>query len=396
MAKKKIQAECKIDQDDYPTLESILSKIDALSPDTPSFDLLIPDRMTFRGRPIWREFQAVILDRLLSKGLVPVERKERAKGKFFKFGRVTIDPSTLRTEPPPIDPVERVPALGPLAKNTTRLHPRRAFFPDLAASKLGGTFLWPRSEPWPRCDDPRHQTIRRQRRLLTDGICPLLVGVVQLNARDFPEIPFRRGADLLQLLWCPAPEAVHDDAYFPKLFAYWRNSKKVNDPLSAHPLPDYVDGMFNYFPVSCQFFPETVKEFPGPAALYELPEDNEIHKVRETDEDFWSLYQFELSTCPGTKLGGHPCWSQGDDAPVCDCGREMEFLLQLFDWEYTNTDDHQRWIPLADRWALKKWRKNPAAEAALRPPYFEFGHTAYYFFICPKCRERPVRFVHQR
>jgi hypothetical protein len=74
----------------------------------------------------------------------------------------------------------------------------------------------------------------------------------------------------------------------------------------------------------------------------------------------------------------------------------MEFLLQLCDWEYTNMDSTRRWIPLADCWAVVEWQTNPAAEAVLRPPYFDFGHEVYYFFVCPKCPDRPVRFVSQR
>jgi hypothetical protein len=296
-----------------------------------------------------------------------------------------------------MDITERVPALIPLAKTTTRLHPRRVIDSDPAASKIGGTFLWPRAEPWPRCDDPRHQTGVDGRASATDGICPLLVGVVQLNARDFPQVPFRPGTDLLQLLWCPTTEEVHDDAYmFPKVFAYWRDSKAVSDPIHAHPLPDFMETINNHYPISCRFFPEAVSELPKPAGLYLLPNHDEIHAALTADEQVWYQYQDDLCACPSTKLGGHPYWIQNDDTPECACGSKMEFLLQLCDWEYTNMDSTRRWIPLADRWAVDEWRTNPAAEAVLRPPYFDFGHKVYYFFVCPKCPDRPVRFIYQR
>ncbi len=392
-------AKCKIDLASLPTLESVLDRIESLNPGGKSIDLLVPNRMTFRGRLIDRTFsQAVVLNRLLQKGLVPAESERRDDGQLLKLGPPQpLDPSTPRTEPPPMDITECVPALALLAKTTTRLHPRRVIDSDPAASKIGGTFLWPRSEPWPRCDDPRHQTGIDGRASATDGISPLLVGVIQLNARDFPQVPFRPGADLLQLLWCPTTEDVHDNAYlFPKVFAYWRASMAVSDPIETHPLPDFMETINNHYPVSCRFFPEAASELPTPAGLYLLPNRDEIHAALTSDEHVWIQYQDDLCACPSTKLGGHPYWIQNDDTPDCACGSKMEFLLQLCDWEYTNMDSTRRWIPLADRWAVDEWQSNPAAEAVLRPPLFDFGHEVYYFFVCPKCSDRPVRFVYQR
>jgi hypothetical protein len=392
-------AKREINTDDLPSLESMLSRIEALSRGVSSFELFVPRRMTLQGRRVCSPFpEAVALDRLLQKGLVPVGGERQGDGKLLRLEPESpLDPSTLRTEPPPIDITERIPALCPLAKTTIRLHPRRAVVSDLAASKLGGSVLWPRSEPWPRCDDPRHQTGAGGRRSATDDISPLLVGVVQLNARDFPKVPFRPGTDLLQLLWCPTTEDVHHDAYtFPKLFAYWRNSEAVTDPIPAQPLPDFVETISNHFPVSCRFFPESVAELPMPGGLSRLPNRHDIHDALTADESVWYQYQSDLSACPSTKLGGHPYWIQNDDTPVCGCGGKMDFLLQLCDWEYTNTDVSRRWIPLADRWAVDEWKTNAAAEAILRPPCFDFGHEVYYIFVCPRCPDRPVRFIYQR
>jgi hypothetical protein len=392
-------AKRRIDLASLPTLESMLDRIEPLKSGAKATEVSLPNRMTFHGRLIGRTFsQAVVLDRLLQKGLVPVGSERQDDGQLLKLGRPKpLDPSTLRTEPPPIDITERVPTLAPLAKIATRLHPRRAIDSDPAASKIGGVFLWPRSEPWPRCDDPRHQTGVNGRGSATGGVYPMLVGVVQLNARDFPQVPFRPGTDLLQLLWCTTTEDVHDDAYlFPKLFAYWRDSKSVSDPIDAHPLPDFTETTNNHYPISCRFFPETVRELPKPAGLYLLPNHEEIHAALTADERVWYQYQDDLCACPSTKLGGHPYWIQNDDTPDCACGNKMDFLLQLCDWEYTNMGSTRRWIPLADRWAVDERQMNAAAEAVLRPPYFDFGHEVYYIFVCPKCPDRPVRFVSQR
>lgn len=389
----------KVDLSTFPMLESLLQRVESVAIGATSYEVVVPIRLTFHGRRIGHTFaQAVILDRLLNKGLVPVGSVEQDGNRLIKFGNEKpFDPSSLRTVPPPLDIVARVPALGPLAKMTTRLHPRRAAITDPAASKLGGTFLWPKSDPWPRCDDTRHQTGIDARGSATEGVCPLLVGAVQLNARDFPQVPFKPGTDLLQLLWCPTTEDVHDEAcMFPKLFAYWRDSKSVTDPIAAHPLPDFTETIHNHFPVSCRFHPEVVHELPTPAGFYNHPKHDEIHSALVADETIWYQYQGELCACPGTKLGGHPYWIQNDDTPDCVCGERMEFLMQLWDWEYTNMDSTQRWIPPADRWAVKEWRTNPAAEAVLRPPHFDFGHEGYYIFVCAHCPDRPIRFIYQR
>jgi hypothetical protein len=392
-------AKRKIDLSSLQTLESLLDQIESLKPGGKLPELFVPSRMTFYGRRISDTFsQAVVLNRLLQMELVPTGSAEQDGGQLLRLERPKpLDPSALRTEPPAVDITERVPALAPLSRTTTRLHPRRSIDSDPAASKIGGTFLWPRSEPWPRCDDSRHLTGVNGRASVTDGGCPLLVGAVQLNARDFPQLPFRPGTDLLQLLWCPMIEDVHDEAYmFPKLFAYWRDSKAISDPIDTHPLPDFTETIYNHYPVSCRFFPEKVRELPGPAGLYQLPNHDELHAALTADEHVWYQYQDELSACPSTKLGGHPYWIQNDETPDCVCGSRMEFLLQLCDWEYTNTDSTRRWIPLADRWAVDAWRTNPAADAILRPPHFDFGHEVYYIFICPKCPDHPVRFIYQR
>src|SRR5438270_665952 len=68
------------------------------------------------------------------------------------------------------------------------LHPRYSDEPPADGSKVGGTLLWPASEPWPTCDT--HPGLR-------------LVPVLQLRADEFPEVVFPPGKDLLQVLWCP-------------------------------------------------------------------------------------------------------------------------------------------------------------------------------------------------
>src|SRR5947209_6041395 len=106
----------------------MLDRIESLRSGAKSVEVLVPNQMTFHGRRIGRTFsQAVVLNRLLQKDLAPTGSERQDNGQLLTLGRPKpLDPSTLRTAPPPIDITERVPALAPLAKTTTRLHPRRA------------------------------------------------------------------------------------------------------------------------------------------------------------------------------------------------------------------------------------------------------------------------------
>ena len=375
---------------DFPDLEPLIAKIDAIREGVASFEMYMPGRCTYQGHRVCGAVpKAIMLDRFLRRGLVPVRSKPEEDGHTVRFERASSgDVWKPRTEAPSLDITQQIPALTPLVKSTTRLHPRRSTFQDATGSKMGGTFLWPRAEPWPHCDDQRHKDV-------DGGECPSLTALVQLQASDFPEISFRPGADLLQLLWCPPSEdvQVHDDCYIiPRLFAYWRNSKSIADPISSGPLPAFGDSLQNFFPISCRFHPERVDELPTPAGLYELPNHDELHDALTADNDIWYLYQSDLCACPSTKLGGHPYWIQNDDTPTCGCGARMDFLLQLVDWEYTQT---LRWVPKDVRWAVGKERVDPIAEAVLRPPLFDFRHDLYYVFVCRQCSEWPVQLVGQ-
>ncbi len=141
-----------------------------------------------------------------------------------KAGRESaLDLGPKRTTPPPrVDVREALPELAGRARTTVRLHPRRLAKGETrpaGESKLGGTFLWPADEPWPKC---------------TFHEIPW-VGVLQLRAADFPELAFRPGTDLLQLLWCP--QSGHGDYPSPEPVLVWRDSTKITRPLAEFPRP---------------------------------------------------------------------------------------------------------------------------------------------------------------
>lgn len=127
----------------------------------------------------------------------------------------------MRTTPQPfLDATKLVPELGALRKTTVRLHPRRGNVAEPGASKLGGPFLWPASEPWPACE--RH------------GLP--LVCILQLRKSDVPELGFRPGTDLFQLLWCPQDHDSEPSVIVaPRIF--WRKASTIREPLARIPQP---------------------------------------------------------------------------------------------------------------------------------------------------------------
>lgn len=129
-----------------------------------------------------------------------------------------------RTTPPPcIDVLTVLPELANQAKTTIRLHPRPLTAGESLpreASKLGGDLLWPASEPWPFCDE--HQLP--------------WVGVLQLRKNDFPELEFKPGTNVLQVLWCP--QRGHDQyGSTPEPVVVWRDSAQITSVLDDIPAP---------------------------------------------------------------------------------------------------------------------------------------------------------------
>ena len=158
--------------------------------------------------------------------------------------------------PPPAYPVARLFAgIEEYAATATRLHPRRGS-PDPRGSHVGGPLRWPAGESWPSCAAehvvatevplpprlvsrlerlraseparrwPGYQAVlselasrapgfggidRRTRTALYRVARPQpvpspLVAVAQLRAADIPDLRPPDGADLLQVLWCPADQ----------------------------------------------------------------------------------------------------------------------------------------------------------------------------------------------
>ncbi len=68
------------------TLEELLARIEALPHDTRKFELFVPQSITWQGRPIDKSAaMAVVLDKLLDKGLFPDGFELRPNGRRYKY-----------------------------------------------------------------------------------------------------------------------------------------------------------------------------------------------------------------------------------------------------------------------------------------------------------------------
>ena len=324
------------------------------------------------------------------------------------------------TPPPPLDVTTVFPELGPLARPAVRLHPR-AGAPGADDSSLGGPLLWPAGEPWLVCHGQllaewRERIMPEDFRRFRDGEIqdkaelhrivagagridmitgervfllprphqqpPPLVPVVQLYARDVPELPFPHHTDLFQLLWCPNWHAA--PWYGPHPIAVWRSAAQVDQRLAAPPAPRF-DGLDSdlapddYVPRPCVVHPERVVEYP---CRYDLP-DGLVERVKRWDEEEGGgRYRAELSTAPGAKIGGHPRWIQRPEWPACRCGRRMHHLLTIASGEFGSAE---RWTRPADRGA---WAPHGIKLGG--------GGGSLYLFTCTVCPERPLAGVLQR
>ncbi len=291
------------------------------------------------------------------------------------------------TPPPPADVARAAPELRRRARQSVCLHPRPGEG-AADASKIGGTFLWPAAEEWPACEEH-------------DGP---LVAALQLRKEDVPEVGFRRGTDLFQLLWCPHN---HEPEYCPAVTAYWRKAEAIRDPVRSHPAP--TDPVRRYVPKPCLLYSERVVEYPDPfeldEALYDRLQASEplaraVDLVRPLAVGPWvppgdaaALYQCWLSTADGTKVGGYPDWVQGPEYPACSCGAVMELLVLFSSWEFDGAT-WGRWLPVQERDVLTAdYRVRTAVQSAAGLMFGDAGNM--YVFICRACKARPLRSLMQ-
>jgi hypothetical protein len=257
----------------------------------------------------------------------------------------------VRTTPPPAVEIGKVvPELKPLAKVTTRLHPRYGDEPKPNESKLGGRFLWPGDEPWPTSGDVR------------------LVPVLQLRAEDAPpQFDFRPGTDLLQLLWCPRAER--------KPVIAWRKRSAVTGDLA--PYPDTSQAIMDFVPVPCRVFPERVAEYP-PTAILPASVTKAVGAVSGLGT---TVYDARYAAASGTKVGGYPRWPGSPDPPACaTCGWGMDYLLTVAGQEWDDAGK-ARWMPTEEA-GLKDVTGFQSAAG--------LNVGSVLVFVCRRCEHWPI------
>lgn len=285
-----------------------------------------------------------------------------------------IPPDARRTLSPVFDFTTAVPELAERKRAAVLLHPRYSDEPPRDGSKIGGTFLWPKDEPWPVCDVDRALH---------------LVPVLQLRVDDFPEIGFPPGKDLLQVLWCPREH----ERCWAKPFLFWRQRQAVHDPLSEMPRDEMAYP--RYVPLPCRLFPERVTELPSVHELGPLLEKLKEWNEREHKFPGKNMESEYAVATPqvGWKIGGWPHWLQAPRVPVCKCGQAMELLLS-FGSEYKFAAKAP--VQEAHLYTPTGKRDQARVENAANAPQIQFMDDGLQFtFICRHCPSWPVETISQ-
>ncbi|ACZ90091.1 hypothetical protein Sros_7406 [Streptosporangium roseum DSM 43021] len=284
----------------------------------------------------------------------------------------------LTTPPAPVDVVALFPELAGRSRTTVRLHPRRGA-PAVTDSSMGGPLLWPAGESWPFCGSSDHEDLSALQSIA-------MVPILQIYARDVPELPFPPDTDVCQVLWCPF---VHESDYRPVVHVVWRDSHLLTDLLAEAPEP--VASEKGYRPRPCVLSPERVEEYPAVwEASKELYAKIDAWESSLDGPEEWS-YQYHLSVAPGTKVGGWVDWVQSPESVECDQDHEMEHLLTIASWEH-DPGSAIRWVPLKERHLLSS-DFDPERMGPAGIMIGDAGST--YLFICSQCPDRPVRGVSQ-
>lgn len=294
----------------------------------------------------------------------------------------------VRTTPTsPVDLAVSFPEVLPFGRNAVRLHPRLGS-PGASDSSMGGPLLWPAGEPWPSCPDSGHQVY---------GEAPVgpepvaLVPVVQMYARDVPDLPFPDGTDVCQVLWCPLDHP--ESGWSPRPQLFWRRAADVASPLTTVPGPRRFEK--NYLPRPCVIDPERVVDYPN----WDLPVNISAAirpRAAEVEQATGWAYHYHLSCVDGVKAGGYPNWTQEPDWPDCPAGHRMEHLLSIPSWEFDGTS-WKRWTPIEDRPPSGNPFDLPYEQRTLiqNPHGLTLGDAGgVYLFVCPRCPDLPMTHRH--
>lgn len=284
----------------------------------------------------------------------PVPDRTARDAHLAMLANYRVPANATRTTPKAaVEVVELFPELKPLVRVTVRLHPRFGDEPGAGETKLGGAFLWPAGEEWPRC--PEYRTA--------------MAAVLQLRVEDAPpQFPMRPKSDLFQLLWSPRGSKVGG----PHVVGVWRPRVDTTaEPQAVGP------ATLDWTPVPCRVFPERVAELPPPELMPK--------QMRDKIEAWKPPVEFatHLAAARGTKVGGWPRTAEG--GPKClSCVHPMDYLLTVDSCEWF-APEVARWKPVEDR----------DEDGFRRAAGFIFGKpdSAVQVYVCRRCEKWPLRAV---
>jgi hypothetical protein len=193
------------------------------------------------------------------------------------------------------------------------LHPDAAGAPvHQAPSGIGGVFLWPANEEWPAA---------------SDGV-PLFGGL-QIAAEDFPELPYPKETDLLQVFWDPRFEAAWtrgESSRGSGLEWFWRSRKEPALNWTQVRSPQWSADLI--LQPSQRFRIERRREQPGSQLLdclhlYGNPSEVELYWSNREDDDDPAEPAFEM------KLLGYlaVATSRRDELLCSVCGAARRLLF---------------------------------------------------------------------
>jgi hypothetical protein len=173
--------------------------------------------------------------------------------------------------------------------------------PGVADSHIGGPLLWPADEPWPWCDGARHDE---------PGVPTPFVAALQFYRRDYAELPFPSGTDLLQVFLCPQWHSGEDCG--PGVHLVWRDSAAVVELIEEIPQPSLHE----------EFYRFTTNVF-APVRSTELPRHHD--RPESLRDENWP------DPANGTKIGGWTIWCHGEPLNMeCPkCGERRRQVLAL-------------------------------------------------------------------
>ena len=228
---------------------------------------------------------------------------------------------------------------------------------------------------------------RRRSRTPPDGRPYVLV--LQLRRDDMPELGFPDGADLFQLLWCPAS---HADEYAPASSAPaggpGRGPRAVRraGAVAGHRRSASTPQVVRARSGTGRRVPERLRPRRGPGRA--------TSGTGRTPFSAEPDYQYRLSVAPGTKVGRIPALVPGsamadgrrrarDGASAHRLGpRVRRRILVALD-------------PRARRPACGRDRTD-ARLAVQEAPGLQLGMGSMYVFVCRACDDWPVAQVYQR